>query len=254
MEQIDVDQQSRFRKIGSISAIVILIVFAAELVVVAIHGLPPVFGSAEDWLKALQRDRLLGLAQTFGLDIVAVIFHAPLYVALVFFLRSYRKGYPTLILSAAFAFIGMAVYFSSNATFSMLYLSDQLSAATNDAQRASVIESAKTAMAVYWNGTGYDIATNFAGIAGILVSIVMLRSKIFSRATAIIGIAGNALELGPPAILMPPIYLKIDPIAVAIGGLLLLFWYMAIGIKLWRGPVEELRRGKGTPEHLPPGA
>jgi hypothetical protein len=236
MEQIDVDRQSRFQKIGAISAIIILLIFASELIIVAIHGLPPVLGSAEDWLKALQRDRMLGLAQTFGLDIVAVTFHVPLYVALFFCLRSYQKGYPTLILSAVFAFIGMAVYFSSNATFSMLYLSDRLSAATNDVQKASVIESAKTALAVYWNGTGGDIATNFAGIAGILVSIVMFRSKIFSPAPTIAGIVGNALELGPPATLMPPIYLKIDPIAVAIGGLLLLVWYAAIGVRVWKGP------------------
>jgi hypothetical protein len=227
---------------GAISAIIILLVFAVELIIVAIHGLPPVFGSAEDWLKALQRNRMLGLAQTFALDIVAVSFHAPLYVALFFYLRSFQKDYPTLILSAVFAFIGMAVYFSSNATFSMLYLSDQLSAATSEAQRVSVIETAKAALAVYWNGTGYDIATNFAGIAGILVSIAMLRSKRFSPAIAIVGIVGNALELGPPAILMPPIYLKIDPLAVAVGGLLLLIWYAAIGVKLWKEPKAAIDR------------
>jgi hypothetical protein len=242
MEQIELDRHSSFQKAGAISAIIILLVFAVELIIVAIHGLPPVFGSAEDWLKALQRNRLLGLAQTFALDIVAVSFHAPLYVALFFYLRSFQKSYPTLILSAVFAFIGMAVYFSSNATFSMLYLSDQLSAAMNEAQKASVIEAAKAALAVYWNGTGYDIATNFAGIAGILVSIVMLRSKKFSPAIAIVGIVGNALELGPPAILMPPIYLKIDPLAVAVGGLLLLIWYAAIGVKLWKEPKAAIDR------------
>jgi hypothetical protein len=47
---------------------------------------------------------------------------------------------------------------------------------------------------------------------------------------------GNALELGPPAILMPPIYLKIDPLAVAVGGVLLLVWYAAIGLRLWKEP------------------
>jgi len=242
MEQIELDRHSSFQKMGAISAIIILLVFAVELIIVAIHGLPPVFGSAEDWLKALQRNRMLGLAQTFALDIVAVSFHAPLYVALFFYLRSFQKDYPTLILSAVFAFIGMAVYFSSNATFSMLYLSDQLSAATSEAQRVSVIETAKAALAVYWNGTGYDIATNFAGIAGILVSIAMLRSKRFSPAIAIVGIVGNALELGPPAILMPPIYLKIDPLAVAVGGLLLLIWYAAIGVKLWKEPKAAIDR------------
>jgi hypothetical protein len=40
IEQIDVDRQSRFQRVGAISAIIILFIFASELVIVAIHGLP----------------------------------------------------------------------------------------------------------------------------------------------------------------------------------------------------------------------
>jgi hypothetical protein len=235
-DEVKSEAQRGIYKIGAISAALILVLFAAELAVVAARGMPPVFGGAGEWLQALQRDRLAGLVRTFALDIVAVALHAPLYVALVFFLGSYRKDYPILILSATIAFIGMAVFLSSNATFSMLYLSDKLSSAATEAQRSSVLQSAEATMAVYWNGTGYDVATNFAGMAGLLVSVVMLRSRKMPASAAILGIVGNALELGPPAILMPPLYLKLDPIAIVIGGLLLLPWYAAIMARLWKAP------------------
>lgn len=233
-DEVKSEARGEIYRIGAISAALILLLFAVELAVVAARGMPPVFGGAGEWLQALQRDRLAGLVRTFALDILAVALHAPLYVALVFFLRSDRRGYPILILSATIAFIGMAVFLSSNATFSMLYLGDKLSSSATEAQRSSVLQSAEATMAVYWNGTGYDVATNFAGIAGLLVSVVMLRSRKISAASAILGIVGNALELGPPAILMPPLYLKLDPIAIVIGGLMLLPWYAAIMARLWK--------------------
>jgi len=235
MSEIETTRQNAFLRAGAISAWLIVLIYAAELLVVAIFGLPPVFGSAQEWLSALQRNRLVGILQTFSLDIVAVAFHAPLYLALIFLLRRFRRGYPTLILAAVFAFIGMAVYFASNPTFSMLYLSDQLVAATTDAQKARVLDSAQTMVAL-WNGTGPIVATNLSGIAGILASVVMLQSGTFSRIVSIAGIVGNALELGPPPTLLPPLYLKVDPLAVALGGIILLFWYVAIGLKLWKEP------------------
>ena len=241
MSETETTRWSAFLRAGAICAGLIVLIFAGELVVVAIFGLPPVFGSAEEWLSALQRNRLVGILQTFSLDIVAVAFHAPLYLALIFLMRHFRKGYPTLILAAVFAFIGMAVYFASNPTFSMLYLSDRLSAATTDAQKAQVLNSAQTMMAL-WNGTGPIVATNLAAIAGILASIAMLRSGKFSTLVSIAGIVGNALELGPPTTLLPPLYLKVDPIAVALGALILLFWYAAIGLKLWKEPAMAASR------------
>lgn len=222
-----------FLRVGAMSAVVIVLIYLTELSVVAVFGLPPVFGSAENWLTALQRNRLLGIVQTFGLDIVAVAFHAPLYVAFFFFLRSFKKGYPTVVLSTALSFIGIAVYFASNTTFSMLYLSDQLSAATTELQKSQILNSAQAMMAL-WNGTGPIAATNLYGIAGILVSIVMLQSGKFPKSVAIVGIVGNALQLGPPVSLLPPLYLKVDPFLVGIGGIILLFWYAAVALRLWR--------------------
>jgi hypothetical protein len=131
-------------------------------------------GSAENWLVALQPNRFLGIIRTLGPDIILVALYAPLYIALFFLMRTFKKGYPTLILSIAFSFIGIAVYFATNPTLSMLYLSDRLSAATTDVQKNQIFDSDRTLIAL-WNGTGPIAATNLAGLSGLLVSIVMLQ-------------------------------------------------------------------------------
>jgi hypothetical protein len=218
-------------KIGAISAAAIILVYAIELVIILIYGLPP--ATVEGWFGALQKDRLVGLIQTFALDIMAEIFHVAFLVALFFLLRQSKKLTSTLILSTIFALIGFAVYFATNITFSMLYLSDQFAAAASEAQKSQLLTSGQTLLAVY-NGSGPFVAFFLLAVSGILVSIVMLRSQVFARWVAIIGIVGFTLELGLPPSIDPAWVLQIDPILIGIGGALLLFWYGAIAVKFFQ--------------------
>jgi hypothetical protein len=233
MEEPGNKKFSDIYRLGAISAISIVLLFLIELIIVVIFGLPPVFGSAETWLSALQNNRVLGILQTFSLDIIAVALHIPLYVALFFFLQDIKKGYGLLVLSAIISFIGIAVYFSSNPTLSMVYLSDQYSAATNGMQKTSILNSAQ-AMIALWNGTAPIAATNLFGFAGVLISIVMFQTRKFPKSVAIIGMVGNMLQLGPPVPLMPHVYVEVDPFFIFIGAVLLLIWYVAIAKQLWR--------------------
>jgi len=218
-------------KMGALSAIIIVLVYLAELVVIVFYGLPP--STAAGWFALLQRNRLTGLIQTFALDVIAVTFHAPLYVAFFFLLKRNAKSYSTLILAVVFAWIGIAVYFASSTTFSMLYLSDQFASATTEVQRSQILTSGQTLIAVF-NGTGPFIAYFLYAVSGILVSIVMLQTHIFSKVVAIAGLVGNVLELGLPPSIDPAFFLKIDPFLIGIGGVVLLFWYLAIAVKFYR--------------------
>jgi hypothetical protein len=121
----------------------------------------------------------------------------------------------------------------------MLYLSDQFASATTDAQRAQLLTSGQTLMAIY-NGTGPFVAYALNAIAGILVSIVMLQSNVFSRMVAIAGIAGNALELGLPPSIDPAFFLQIDPLLIGVGGVILIGWYLTIAVRLFRLSIVKL--------------
>ncbi len=78
------------------------------------------------------------------------------------------------------------------------------------------------------------MAFTLYAIAGILISIVMLASPAYGKLIGTVGIAGNALELGPPTGLYPDIWGKIDPILIGMGGLFLMVWYALIFSKLLR--------------------
>lgn len=215
-------------RIGAISAAAIVLIYVIELVVILIFGIPP--STAEGWFGILQRNRLAGLVQTFALDIAAEIFHIAFLVALCFLLKQTKKLSATLILSAVFGLIGFAVYFATNITFSMLYLSDQFATAGLEAQKTQLLTSGQALLAIY-NGSGPFAAFLLLAISGILVSIVMLRSQVFAKWVAILGIVGYTLELGLPPSIDPPWFLQIDPLLIGIGGVLLIIWYIAIAVK-----------------------
>jgi hypothetical protein len=52
-------------------------------------------------------------------------------------------------------------------------------------------------MLAAYKGTAYDVSYVVAGLAGLLLSIAMLKSTQFSRTTAILGITMGALALVP---------------------------------------------------------
>lgn len=132
-------------------------------------------------------------------------------------------------LGALSALIIVIIFFI---TFSMLYLSDQYSAAAAPEQKAQLLVSGQTLLAIY-NGTGPFVAYLFYAVSGILVSVVMLQTRRFAAWVAIAGIIGNVLELGLPPALNPPFFMTIDPFLIGIGGIILLFWYVAIAVKLF---------------------
>ncbi len=215
-------------KLGAVSSLLIIVIYLIEIVVVAFRGLPPT--TVEGWFSTLHENRFLGLLQSFALDVIAVGLHAPLYIALYFFLRSTTKAYDALVISVALSLIGIAVYYASNVTFSMLDLSDQFTSATSDAERVRILSSGRTLLAVF-NGTGPFAAYLLYAVAGILVSVVMLSSGLFPRIAAIAGIMGNALELGLPPPIAPRAFLAMDPVLIGVGGVILLFWYAYITVR-----------------------
>jgi len=81
----------------------------------------------------------------------------------------------------------------------MLYLSEQYAAATTDAQRATFLAAGEAVWATF-HGTAFHVGYNIFSIYFLIVSLVMLRSNIFGRVTAYLGLlrAGDrSLPLDP---------------------------------------------------------
>ena len=78
----------------------------------------------------------------------------------------------------------------------MLSLSSQYAAATTEAQRVVVLTAGQAMLETY-TGTAFDIYYVLNTIYLFIVSTIMLRSKLFSKTTAYLGIAAGVLMIVP---------------------------------------------------------
>jgi hypothetical protein len=105
-----------------------------------------------------------------------------------------------MLIATACGLIGVAVYLASNQAFAMLSLSERYAAATTDAQRSVLLAAGEALLAIdnpgaAYQGTGIYASFSLVVLAGLILSVVMLRSSVFGRATAITGILANGLRL-----------------------------------------------------------
>lgn len=127
------------------------------------------------------------------LDIAVVAFLVPLFLALFAALR--RANEVWVAIATSLAFVGIAAYIPTNTGFSLLYVSDQYAAASTDAQKSLFLAAGQATIAAGGNGLFESNGFILVAVAGLLVALVMFRSKIFGRATSWVGVLANGLLL-----------------------------------------------------------
>jgi hypothetical protein len=137
----------------------------------------------------------------------------------------------------------MVTYFVSNSAFSMLSLSNQYASATTDTQKTTLLAAGREVLAIGYNpvavyqSAGFYLSLLLVALAGLILSVVMLQSRIFSKATAYIGIAASLFDLTyiVGIALVPETQVYILGIScIASAGLLLMIWHLLIGLKLYK--------------------
>ena len=220
-------------KVGGISALIVV-------ALIPIQGLlfmgwpPPGFlpsiSNVSDWFALFQQNWFMGLLQldlllTIDYLITGLLFLS-LYVAL-------KRTNPSLTaLGLVLGLVGVAGYIASNPAFAMLSLSGQYGSATTEAQKSMFLAAGQALLAMY-QGSPFFVSFVLLAVSPLIFSIVMLRSKLFSKTTAYMGILGSviALVIGAPW----PFF---DP---TIGGYLSLIsvvffavWYILVARSLFR--------------------
>jgi hypothetical protein len=166
-------------------------------IAVAVYATSPPPSTVQDWFALFQSNKLVGLLDLDLLMLAGYILYVPTLLALYVALRRTSESF--MAIGLALGLIAAAVYLTSNPSFSMLLLSEQYAGATSEAQRSQLLAAGQTMLAM-WQGTAYDVGYVLSGIAGLIVALVMLRGNVFSKTTAFLGVATNALALVPPTI------------------------------------------------------
>ena len=230
-------------RLGAIAALLAVFVFrrnlGAELMALkglGLAGIPALPVSVEGWFALLQSNPLVGLVLLNVFDLVEYALLGLVFLAVCAALWQTNRS--AMLVATVFGLVGMMVYFASNQAFAMLALSERYAAAATEAARNTYLVAGEALLAVnnpaaLHQGTGIHLSLFLVLLAGLVMSVVMLRSNVFSKTTAITGILANGFGLGyylvlaflPPTLLALPFVLS-APFRVV--------WYFLIARKLLR--------------------
>jgi hypothetical protein len=178
-------------KVGAVAALM-MVVFIPIQIIIFLAWPPP--STVIGYFMLFQHNWLLGL---LSLDLLYLVNNALLillYLALYAVLRRVSPSFMTVAL--ILGLVGIAAYYASNTAFEMLSLSSQYAAATAEAQRSLTLASGQAMLAIY-TGTAFDVYYVLNAVATLIISAVMLRSTLFGKVTASVGMVTGVLMVVP---------------------------------------------------------
>jgi hypothetical protein len=179
-------------KVGAVAALTVLVLMSIQIVVLIVWP-PP--STVIGWFNLFQTNKLVGL---LDMDLLLIVDYALLgLVFLAFWTVLRRVNQSFMAIALVFELVGIATYFASTAAFEVLSLSNQYALAATDAER-SVLLAVGQVMFAIWQGTAFNISYIISAIALLIVSVIMVRSSIFSKVTAYMGILASLLMFVPP--------------------------------------------------------
>lgn len=229
VEKEDLKWKSLYR-IGGMAAILAAVLLLIEIIVFTIWPQPT---TAIGHFTLIESNKFIGLIDFYLLEFIAYILFIPMFFAIYVALKRFNESY--MALAIILAIVGITIFLATNNPFSMLSLSNQYMTATTEAQK-SMLLAAGQAMLVNTNQRavgGFNTGFLLISIAGLLYSVVMLHSDIFSKKIAYAGIFAFAISLVDyfRVIFLPSEVILILVIAV-LSGILLLIWLILVGRRL----------------------
>jgi len=228
-------------KIGGTAALIAVLVGLIEITITFLPGGNASPETIIDWFTLFQNNWFLGLRNLGLLNIFIVALGVLISFSLYGAHRQVNKTYAALAL--IISILGAAVFYATNRAFSILDLSNQYAAATTDSQRIVLAAAGQAMLSVGKSHTpGTFMAFFLSEISSIGMSFVMLRSKIFSKASAYAGMLGFGLLLiFEICSSFVPAVKDVAMIIAVLGGLSSMAWYILIARRLFQ-------LGQGKPE------
>ena len=213
-------------RVGGVAPLIALAFYLIQVVAMIFGGPFPV--TAQDWISLFQRNKILGLLYLNALDIFSIALVGVMFLALYVALR--RQNESHMAIAAFLAFIGVAAFIAPRvAMLGVLPLSDQYAAATTAAHRSQIL-AAWDALGSLGTATPQTVGYFFLAIAVLIISVVMLRGKVFGKVTAYVGILTSVVTfVDDVSLVIAP---SIAGILMPVSGLLWLVWWIMISRRL----------------------
>jgi hypothetical protein len=231
--QAATSQWGNLRRLAGWASLVQLACMLFTAVIGFAAGLEP--ASAEEYFAMLRNDRLVGLLR---LDFPTLIMICLFSITSFGVYGALRRSYGAYAaLATALVYVGMILALANHSAFSMIRLSDLYAAATTATQREQLVIAGEAIIAGdMWHSTGGFLAGIFMQGGFVFISLVMLRSRAFSKGTAVTGLVANGLDwlhifVG---LLLP----TLGTTMLWIAGAFYLAWFPLLGRDLLKGGQE----------------
>jgi len=193
-DQVAESKWKSLYRAGGVSALVIGTLFIVEMIVYIATSAPSLTDTA-GWFSLFHNNRFVGLVDFGIVELYALLLFVPMYLALYVSLRRASESY--LAIAAILAFIGIAVNFATSKLFSLLTLSDLYASATTEILKSQFLAAGQATLAVSALG---GISGSVEGgiplaVAGLIISVIMVKSNILGKAVGYVGILANGIGL-----------------------------------------------------------
>jgi len=237
MENIKAEWKSLYR-VGAVAALLAVFVFrrywSAELDVFRGFGIfavpetPPV--SAAEWFALLQAHPYVGFSLLGIYDVIEIFLVGLVFLAVC--AACWQTARSALLVVTGCTLAGIGVFWASNQALGLFLLSVKFAAAANESERATFESAGEVLLALNEHGAGPHLGILLVLMAGLILSLVMLRGSVFGKAAAVTGILTNVIYmLYFPALAFGPGVYTIPPVVAAPFRIT---WYFLVAMKLFR--------------------
>ena len=177
-------------KIAGVAAIISELVILLGIVTYFIYPYTPGKDSTESILQLLQTDPLGGLISLDIFLFVGNLFSIALFLVLYVSLRQVDES--IALVALVVGLIGAALLIPARPILELFHLSDAYAVAATELEQNQILSVGTTLLAQF-DGIGWFMNTLLGGLSLLASSFLMLRSNLFSKATALVGIVTNLI-------------------------------------------------------------
>ncbi|HEY3475692.1 MAG TPA: DUF4386 family protein [Anaerolineales bacterium] len=217
--------------LAGVAALLAAVLTLSEVIVFAFYPQP---GTIRDWFMRFQSNPLLGLVNFWGLEVPMYLMFALVFLALYVLLRNADEG--RMAIAITLALLGLGIFLATNNPFSMLSLSRQYAAAATGSEREMLLAAGQALLASTGQRAvgGFNLGLFLVSLAGLIVSSVMLRSHVFGRWTAYLGLLAHALSLADYLRQALTSSAMVALLVILPNALFLVIWYVSLGRRLYQ--------------------
>lgn len=179
-------------KIGGISFIITTALVLFAIIAFFIWPYTPLDKSTNEILSILQKDKIGGLISLDLIMLIALMVYILPILALYVSLKSVNESYALIAL--VFGLIAVATVITSRPLVEIVLLSKKYGNASTEIEKNIYLNAAES-LRMLFDGTAWLLQTFFLLLSGLISSLLMLKSQMFSNKIAWIGIISSSVGL-----------------------------------------------------------